>query len=443
MNGELLKNNRSIFVEKNMITTTYNYNLLNNVLSILGRYNYTLSIEAIDTFCRLDWNYRVKLLSDIGKTLYEEGKKEGVEVSNFYVNYPNEVKSQDKRELYINSLLYFYHNFWNGIDEETLIDKPELTEDISLTELNFVTEYIKTEESVTERINEIEENLGLGDNVVVVSEDDHYNQMELFDQVKSDIQEEEENVEEEAVEEPNENQMTIFEEEEEYSDISLEELDDELENEDEEEIDELDEDLSDEEEDISDEDFEEEFINPYDDEEESEEESEEEDIKEEVYPEVEGYENSSVEEIQEEIDEYEEDYIALVKLDETPSEAEKGKKPRKTKEHIDTLIEERKYMKLVKNLKKEPNELARRIMFVLEGITYKYEKKEERIELSSKALGIFEGIVDEVSYDILTDLYKDIKYREASYLEKNLQKSFKELKKIIKEEARERKKELA
>ncbi len=478
MNGEFIEKYNKIYIDRNELEETYNYNLLNNILSTLGRYGYTLSIEAIDTFCKLEWNYRVNLLSNINKTLYEKSKKNKEEIGIFYVNYPNEVKSQDKRELYINSLLFFYHNFWSSNEEEFIIDKPELTSDIGLKEVDFTFDpNYGSEEKVEEKQEETVEKIEIIDNledmveklknedkdekinsqieaiekglkekeeerIVIIGEDDsHFDQMELFHTDSLPVYDEnesnqEKNEESEEYIDTNEDQLNIFDEKEEdpYEDES------EIEGE---EFDSLEDDDETEEESEDDEEFEEgaldSDLNPYDDDEDKEdEESEESEV--EVYDEGEKYKNFSPEEVQEAFDEYDNEIDELYELDQQESKVAlvEGKKARRNVSEVDNYIENRRYIKLLKVLKKEPNELTRRILFIVEGINYKYEDREDRIEYTSKALGIFEGIVDEVNSDILREIYYKVKDKEHVYSDKGLYKAYKELRKIIKEEIKDR-----
>jgi hypothetical protein len=363
----LLKEVNKILIEEDMITDSYNYTLLNNILSLLGRYNYTFSIDAIDIFCRLEWNYRVALLGRLNQILYNESKTSHENPDKFYINYPNEVNSGDKRELYINSLLYYYFNFWKNEEEESFIDKPELTEDINLKELDFVfsleeepEEYLSEENeeeiseicSIQDTIKEIEMALAGGRNI------------------------------EEEIEDP-------YADEEEDSESGE---DSEEEDDDEEEI----------EEDI----LINQFLNPY------EEENDDEESDEESEYEQQAYEEESKEK-------YDKKYNGR---------------------HIDELIEERQYLKLLKILKKEPNELARRILFVVEGVYYKYEDKNERLKNLSKTVGVFEGLVDCMSIDTLENLLETLKQRvRINAMNSKLRKLFEDLIDIIKEEFEDRK----
>lgn len=498
MNVEFIEKHNKIYIDRTELEETYNYNLLNNILSTLGRYGYTLSIEAIDIFCKLEWNYRVNLLSKINKELYEKSKRDNEEISMFYVNYPNEVKSQDKRELYINSLLFFYHNFWSSNEEEFIIDKPELTSDIGLEEIEFtfdqvedikeeeerveefvekeseeelqeviidnledMVEKIKSEDKEAEinsQIEAIERSLEEKEEerIVLIGQDEsHFDQMELFhtDSLPAFDSEEKEGTEIEVEEEyidTNENQLNIFDEKrEDETEVEVESeseeedpYTDEEEVEVEEEFDSLEDDENEEEsEDDEDEDFEEgsldSDLNPYDDED-SEEEIVEEDS--EVYEESEKYKNFSPEEVQEAFDEYEDEIDELYELDQNKTKVAlvENKREKRSVSEVDSFIENRRYLKLLKALKKEPNELTRRILFIVEGINYKYEDREDRIEFTSKALGIFEGIVDEVNSDVLREVYYKVKDKEHIYSDKGLYKAYKELRKIIKEEIKDR-----
>ncbi len=459
MNGEFIEKYNKIYIDREQVEETYNYNLLNNILSALGRYGYTLSIEGIDTFCKLEWNYRVNLLSNINKIFYEKSKKNNEEIGMFYINYPNEVKSQDKRELYINSLLFFYYNFWNSSEEEFLIDKPELTSDIGLKEIDFtydsnyknkleeevleeealeeealetvsnniidnledMVEKIKNEDKNTKiisKIEDIERSLEEKEEerIVIIGEDDsHFNQMELFHTDSLPIFDDNEIVEEESEKyiDTNENQLNIFDgnkEEDPYTD------DEEIEE------DEFEEEVADSE------------RNPYEDEEDI-------DADEEDEEEIGKYKNFSTKEVQEAFDDYEDETDELYLLNQKSSTVVEGtevKKHKRNVSEIDSYIENRRYLKLLKVLKKEPNELTRRILFILEGINYKYEDREDRIEYTSKALGIFEGIVDEVNSDVLREIYYQVKDKCDIYNDKGLYKAYKELRKIIKDEIKDR-----
>lgn len=366
MDEILLKEANKILIEEDKITDSYNYTLLNNILSLLGRYNYTFSIDAIDMFCRLEWNYRVALLGRLNQLLYNESKISHENPDKFYINYPNEVNSGDKRELYINSLLYYYFNFWKSDGEESLIDKPELTEDINLEELDFVfsldeeaeEEYLEDENeeeiseecSIQDTIKEIEMALAGGRNI------------------------------EEEIDDP-------------YSDDEESENTEDAEEEDDEE--EIEEDI-----------LENQFLNPYEEENEEEESDEEVEYKEKTY-------------VEDNYEKYDKKYNGR---------------------HIDELIEERQYLKLLKLLKKEPNELARRILFVVEGIYYKYEDRNERLKNLSKSVGVFEGVVDCVSADTLETLLETLYQRvKISSMNSKLRKLFNDLIDIIKEEFEDRK----
>lgn len=363
MDEKLLKDYNKILIEEDKIEESYNYNLLNNILSLLGRFHYTFSIDAIDIFCRLNWSYRVELLSSINEILYKESKITHENLDKFYINYPNEVNSNDKRELYINSLLYYYFNFWKSSEEEAFIDKPELTEDIGLEELDFVfsqgeveelfdeenQEYIKEdveESTIDETIEEIERVLAGGRDM----EDD--------------------------LEDP-------------YSDEDVDE----------------DEESEEDEEDISEEILENQFLNPYEEENEDDEEVESEEVEE----------------------EYKKEKIY-------------GKYDKKFNgRYIDELIDSRQYIKLLKVLKKEPNELARRLLFVVEGIYYKYEEKGERLKNLSKTLGIFEGLIDCMSFDVLEDLLDILRQRLSIISDSKLKKIFRDIEDVLEDELEDRK----
>ena len=360
----LLKEANKILIEEDKITDSYNYTLLNNILSLLGRYNYTFSIDAIDMFCRLEWNYRVALLGRLNQLLYNESKISHENPDKFYINYPNEVNSGDKRELYINSLLYYYFNFWKSDGEESLIDKPELTEDINLKELDFVFQLDEeevAEDSNEENDEEISEECSIQDTIKEI-------EMALAGGRNMD----------EEMDDP-------------YSDDEEAESPEDNEEDDEEDI----------EEDI----LSNQFLNPY--EEENEEESDEEPEYEEKTYEEENYEK------------YEKKYNGR---------------------YIDELVEARQYLKLLKLLKKEPNELARRILFVVEGIYYKYEDKNERLKNLSKSIGVFEGVVDCISGDMLETLIETLQQRvKISSTNSKLRKLFNDLIEIVIEEFEDRK----
>jgi|GEM_PF-6895972 len=389
MTSNSIKQNQKILIDFEKIQDEYNYNLLNNILSALGRYNYTLSLEAIDIFCRLEWNYRVSLLGEINKILYEENKGSNQNLDKFYINYPNTVNSHDKRELYINSLLYYYHNFWKEDSENTFMDKPELNPEIGLIELSLFSDKEIIEENI--------ENINLENK----PEEEDEN-LEIERALEGGRFIENNNLDEESKNELN------FHEVEHDDDIDYEEddLDTDIEDDMEDDLD-IDDDM----EDDSEEDTEV-FINPY----------EEDDL------------DTDIEDDNKILNKN------LYKCDEIVYNKKNSQLNYSNGRQIDDLIDRRQYLELIKFLKKEPNELARKLIFILEGIFYQVEDRNDRIKHLSKILGIFEGIISAIACDTLKALKKEIKYKISYFnIDEDILKIYKDLYLIVVEEISDRK----
>lgn len=136
INKTLVTRKSSVMVDINKETEqTHNRDTIFTLLSKMGSYGYTLSIESIEFLKERNVNI-TELIEEIGSLLHDVTGSTTADSKPFYVNFPTQVEKMSDEEIFVNSIVYYI--FGLNMSDQTEEKRPKLTKKIKLKEINLI-----------------------------------------------------------------------------------------------------------------------------------------------------------------------------------------------------------------------------------------------------------------------------------------------------------------